>query len=110
MYGYKVNHDAIIFVMQEINEIKMIPSFGDYKNSLDAISFSGLDPIDVSIGNDTAVSVLYILFAIVGLVSVALIFHWFRYGNGTFFAILVTAVYGVGTLALFGYLLFLVSM
>ncbi len=93
-----------------MQEIKLVPQIDDFKTMFGGASDLNISPVDVKVQHDIFVSYLYILFAVAGLISVALIYHWFRYGLSGFFATVVTVFYGLGTLVLFGYLLKVVGL
>lgn len=88
-----------------MQEIKLVPSFSNINDTFIGVGLHKIGPLDFNVSHNFLVSYLYLLFAIVGLVSVALIFHWFRYGLSGVFATVVTIVYSTVTISLFGYLL-----
>lgn len=87
-----------------MTEIKPISILSPSKSVFDVMDSFSVPSVAIHFSG-ISVSLLYVIFGICGLVSVALIYHWFRYGLSGVFAVVVTIVYGFGTLSLFGYLL-----
>lgn len=93
-----------------MQEIKLLPSIQSSGEILNNLNISKDISLGIGLSHDLLSAYIYLLFGITGLVSVALVFHWYKYSMSFTLATIVTVLYGVVTLGLFGYLLLVVGL